>query len=211
MFCKWCGKTIRETDATCPNCGRVTPPMSDCGGFYNLVTPDAAPRKRPPAQPGMIDSAVLEKMEREIWQNRQATRVRNKLFFILIGLVGALTAVSIILGVRATLASRALNNRIDQLHPQTNATETIPEETENLKDTEATTETTEETATEGTQSTDPTATEETKGEQTEPEETKPEETTQPAEETEETEETQTTQENDDKQTDPTDETGVDNL
>lgn len=36
MFCKWCGSGIQLTDKKCPACGRETPPMSDCGGFYNL-------------------------------------------------------------------------------------------------------------------------------------------------------------------------------
>lgn len=36
MFCKWCGNTIHKTDSKCPTCGRNTPPMSDCGGLYDL-------------------------------------------------------------------------------------------------------------------------------------------------------------------------------
>ena len=39
MFCKWCGKTIQTTDKSCPSCGRETPPLSDCGGFYDLRRP----------------------------------------------------------------------------------------------------------------------------------------------------------------------------
>lgn len=38
MFCKWCGNTIHKTDLKCPTCGRNTPPMSDCGGLYDLKT-----------------------------------------------------------------------------------------------------------------------------------------------------------------------------
>lgn len=36
MICKWCGSTIQNIDTKCAACGRDTPPMSDCGGFYNL-------------------------------------------------------------------------------------------------------------------------------------------------------------------------------
>lgn len=38
MFCKWCGGPIRDTEEACPQCGRVTPALSDCGGWYTLKT-----------------------------------------------------------------------------------------------------------------------------------------------------------------------------
>lgn len=36
MICKWCGAKIDVRQPTCPVCGRETPPLSDCGGIYNL-------------------------------------------------------------------------------------------------------------------------------------------------------------------------------
>ncbi|MBQ9148928.1 MAG: hypothetical protein IJX69_05095 [Oscillospiraceae bacterium] len=38
MICKWCGESIETTASRCPKCGRETPAMSDCGGFYKLKT-----------------------------------------------------------------------------------------------------------------------------------------------------------------------------
>jgi hypothetical protein len=44
MFCKWCGETVSSKDLKCKHCGRDIPPLSDCGGFCNLVTkPDTEP------------------------------------------------------------------------------------------------------------------------------------------------------------------------
>ncbi len=38
MFCKWCGATISESSTRCKRCGRNVPAMSDCGGFYDLIS-----------------------------------------------------------------------------------------------------------------------------------------------------------------------------
>lgn len=45
MFCKWCGEPVKSGQIKCPECGRELPPLSECGGFYNLV-PEA--RSKPP-------------------------------------------------------------------------------------------------------------------------------------------------------------------
>lgn len=37
MICRWCGGKIKPTDQTCARCGRELPPLSQCGGFYDLV------------------------------------------------------------------------------------------------------------------------------------------------------------------------------
>ncbi len=36
MFCKWCGKRVEPGEERCPSCGRELPPLSECGGFFNL-------------------------------------------------------------------------------------------------------------------------------------------------------------------------------
>lgn len=51
MFCKWCGNTIKTTDSKCPSCGRETPAMSDCGGFYDLKHTLESSTLAPPAPP----------------------------------------------------------------------------------------------------------------------------------------------------------------
>lgn len=53
MFCKWCGANISGSATVCDRCGRETPAMSDCGGFYDLVpkakemSNPVGPRKEP--------------------------------------------------------------------------------------------------------------------------------------------------------------------
>lgn len=37
MICKWCGEQLDSKRKKCPNCGHEIPPMSECGGFYNVV------------------------------------------------------------------------------------------------------------------------------------------------------------------------------
>lgn len=37
MICKWCGATADVTKGICTSCGRELPPLSDCGGFYDIV------------------------------------------------------------------------------------------------------------------------------------------------------------------------------
>lgn len=48
MICKWCGAKVEAGQRNCPSCGREIPPVSDCGGFYDIV-PGAA-RPAPAAQ-----------------------------------------------------------------------------------------------------------------------------------------------------------------
>lgn len=45
MFCKWCGATLPNAAGKCPRCGKEAPPLSDCGGFYDLMPAV----KQPPA------------------------------------------------------------------------------------------------------------------------------------------------------------------
>lgn len=37
MICKWCGSTKKASERICPACGRESPALSDCGGFYDIV------------------------------------------------------------------------------------------------------------------------------------------------------------------------------
>ncbi len=55
MLCKWCGAAVPKDYSSCPRCSRDIPPLSDCGGFYDLVPaakeviPVGTPK--PPEQP----------------------------------------------------------------------------------------------------------------------------------------------------------------
>lgn len=42
MICKWCGAQLAPGKRQCGRCGNEVSPLSDCGGFYDLV-PQAAP------------------------------------------------------------------------------------------------------------------------------------------------------------------------
>ena len=37
MICKWCGAEMDRNDLKCRRCGKETPALSDCGGFYDLA------------------------------------------------------------------------------------------------------------------------------------------------------------------------------
>ena len=37
MICKWCGERIDSGAHVCSHCGKELPPLSECGGFYNIM------------------------------------------------------------------------------------------------------------------------------------------------------------------------------
>ncbi|MBE6932908.1 MAG: hypothetical protein E7464_05980 [Ruminococcaceae bacterium] len=51
MFCKWCGETVKEGEKRCPKCLRELPPLSECGGFYNLYKEQPKNEPLPQAVP----------------------------------------------------------------------------------------------------------------------------------------------------------------
>lgn len=79
MFCKWCGTNIQLTDKKCPSCGRETPPMSDCGGLYNLKHSNNIP-PAPPVSPKPVSvpqCPIVEKMEPKYAKDRKAAKVHH--------------------------------------------------------------------------------------------------------------------------------------
>lgn len=62
MICKWCGAAIDPAQKSCGNCGREIPPLSDCGGFYDVVPTrrPAAPTPSAPAAPQAGGSRAAE-------------------------------------------------------------------------------------------------------------------------------------------------------
>lgn len=68
MFCKWCGGKITSSDTKCGRCGREVPPLSDCGGFYDLVPGAKEGVKASPAAP------AAEKQEKKVPVNTGADR-----------------------------------------------------------------------------------------------------------------------------------------
>lgn len=141
MFCKWCGETIQATDVNCPNCGRETPPMSDCGGFYNLKTPDtgAQPGGNPPT---MIvkNCPVVEKLESKYVHDRRADKVHHKLTVVFFSVMALLLVLSLVVGVFAvnkteelvkkmSTMQRDMANFEELLVESTQPVETLPEPT----------------------------------------------------------------------------------
>lgn len=51
MICKWCGNSVNRSDSKCRRCGKSAAPLSQCGGFYDLV-PAARPVAAPVPAPG---------------------------------------------------------------------------------------------------------------------------------------------------------------
>ncbi len=41
MICKWCGNKISPSDTKCKRCGKEVPALSDCGGFYDIVSKES--------------------------------------------------------------------------------------------------------------------------------------------------------------------------
>ena len=77
MFCKWCGNNLQLTDKKCPACGRETPPMSDCGGFYNLKHSNGgttAPTTEKVIVKEVPHCAAVEKMEVKYTKERKAAK-----------------------------------------------------------------------------------------------------------------------------------------
>ena len=163
MFCKWCGKTIQITDVNCPNCGRETPPLSDCGGFYNLKAPDGTiPQSKVNTVPESKVNTVPV-VERIYINDRKADKAHHKLTVIFFGVVSVLITISFVLGILAAAKIGDATEQVVQIQKDMDAfeeillevsqtietipepstipvpEETIPEETEPVKEPNAVT------------------------------------------------------------------------
>lgn len=81
MICKWCGEAVDPGSRICGRCGRELPPMTDCGGFYQVM-PSARPAQvQPPVQqqtripPGVQNRGINGDQHRE--RNPGSTGVRS--------------------------------------------------------------------------------------------------------------------------------------
>lgn len=114
MFCKWCGNSIQLTDKKCPTCGRETPPMSDCGGFYNLKHSNDGPTA-PTTEKVIVKEvphcAAVEKMEVKYVKERKAAKKHHTItMFCFIVVLLAI--------VCSTLLVLSVNNQMDELKEQ---------------------------------------------------------------------------------------------
>lgn len=118
MFCKWCGNSIQLTDKNCPTCGRETPPMSDCGGIYNLKHSNSGP-VAPTTEKVIVKEvphcAAVEKMDIKYVKERKAAKKHHAItmpcFFVVL-----LTIVcSTLLLLRANMQLGELKEKIDNI------------------------------------------------------------------------------------------------
>lgn len=146
MFCKWCGNTIQTTDKKCPSCGRETPPMSDCGGFYNLKHAASGQVNRLPESPHTDtihkECPIVEKMEPKYARDRKAFKIHHTMTmvcfaFVLIAIVCAAIFVARmnrqlseigkqILGIQANLSASATEGSETENSTVGNPTEHVP-------------------------------------------------------------------------------------
>lgn len=108
MFCKWCGNTIKTTDKKCSSCGRETPPLSDCGGFYDLKRPwEGAPLPQDSsAAPAFAEGSngpdpEVMRLREENRAIRKEANDRHKIMLIICGALGAALLVVLILYIVA--------------------------------------------------------------------------------------------------------------
>lgn len=105
MFCKWCGETITTAAERCPKCGRETPAMSDCGGFYQLKT-GGENSAVPPQPSGPIKLPQLDKLGHMYVRDMKKTRLLQLVSLgamVLTVLLLVVTLISIV-GVGARLS-----------------------------------------------------------------------------------------------------------
>lgn len=118
MFCKWCGNDLKLTDKACPACGRQTPPMSDCGGFYNLKHEKQASPMSPGVLHGLppVTSAAnppYPPVEQPI--PTRANRKRTTRHLAILSICLAFTLVTIIFMVVLAIS---MNNQLAELKKQ---------------------------------------------------------------------------------------------
>ncbi len=168
MFCKWCGNTIQTTDAKCPSCGRETPALSNCGGFYDLKHKSAP---QPAPQPAARPAAPVQKPDGRLLAQLQDAKKLAAIAMIVACVAAALC--TILLFSNISLSSRLHDIQDSFADTETLETDPISEEAkpeEAIKNsTEAPTESSSVEVTE--ESTEETEAEEPTSEETTPKET----------------------------------------
>lgn len=130
MFCKWCGNTIKTTDKKCSSCGRETPPLSECGGFYDLKRPWEA--ETPAAVPLSMggDPGAQQEIHRLREENktiRQEANQRQKTMTIICGALAGAFLIVLILWIVALCGDEPAAPAV---LPGGNAQATTPAETQ---------------------------------------------------------------------------------
>lgn len=109
MICKWCGTAVDPAARSCSNCGHEIPPLSDCGGFYNIV-PQATRQVAPPPEPLTQNPPVADRQRTETNPSKRKGQ-RRKRNVLLPLLAFALVA----LGVFCLLQFQSMHRKLEAL------------------------------------------------------------------------------------------------
>lgn len=126
MFCKWCGKLIQTTDECCPECGRQTPAMSDCGGLYDLKHTVAAVPVTPPTAPTSTKCPLVDKLEARYEKDRSAAGKHHTAMLAGFAVVLVVLLISLAMSVLLTMQVIDLKNQIDLLKDTSASQSTEP-------------------------------------------------------------------------------------
>lgn len=113
MICKWCGESISSKQTTCPRCGKERPPMSECGGFYNIIDSQSVQNERSAPQ------AMSQRPAQQSQANKASTS-KAAIFAIIVSLVALVIAI-------VSLALTFKNNK-DDSDPIKDRTSTVQTE-----------------------------------------------------------------------------------
>lgn len=115
MFCKWCGKSIQLTDKKCPACGRETPPMSDCGGFYDLKHSNTGPATEKEIIKEVPHFAAVEKMEAKYAKERKAAKKHHTMTMLCFVVLLIAIICTAVLAVSANIQLGKLKEQIKSI------------------------------------------------------------------------------------------------
>ena len=132
MFCKWCGKTIKTTDERCPECGRETPAMSDCGGLYNLKHSAAAST---PIVPMPAKCPLVDRLEARYEKDRRAAKKHHTAMLASYAANAVVLLALLVVVVTLTIQIGELEDKIDFLQETSVAQDTEPATDPNPSDT----------------------------------------------------------------------------
>ena len=136
MFCKWCGTMIEPTDTRCHVCGRETPPLSDCGGLYQLKTTRPAEPAAAQVRPAAPKCPIVDRMETKYAKDAKQARSHYglmRVFFVVTFIV--LLVILALLTVQSVQLVK-LGDEMERFRENAYAQQTEPAETESADETQ---------------------------------------------------------------------------
>lgn len=110
MICKWCGEKLDPSTTHCKRCGRETPAMSDCGGYYKLGS--AEPVQRPASRDNSKLQRENDAIKRALAKLQKRQRADRKVLYF--GLSAALVLI-VVLFVLVVLLNAKVNRLASEL------------------------------------------------------------------------------------------------